>query len=145
MQSAKDVFAAYLRIKGIRQSHQRDCILGVFLSTEKHLSALELYALVNKKHPGIGYATVYRAMKTICDAGLADEVDFGDGVARFEHKYGHEHHDHLICTKCGRYIEVIDSQIEKLQDKLADKHGFSPIKHKMEIFGVCKNCKKYSP
>ena len=122
MENARDVFISYIKNKGIRQSRQRDCILEVFLNTEKHLSASELYGLVSRKYPGIGYATVYRAMKTICAAGLAEEVDFDDGVSRFEHKHGHEHHDHMICTECGRYIEVIDLRIEKLQDELAKKY-----------------------
>jgi Fur family ferric uptake transcriptional regulator len=81
-------------------------------------------------------------MKTICAAGLAEEVDFGDGMTRFEHKYGHEHHDHMICLKCGRFIEVVDTQIERLQEKLAKRHKFTPLKHKMQIIGICKNCKR---
>ncbi|MDP1852873.1 MAG: transcriptional repressor [Candidatus Omnitrophota bacterium] len=145
MDSPNNVFTQYLKANGIRQSTQRDSILEVFLGTEKHLSAIELYNLVRRRHPNIGYATVYRAVKVICNAGLAEEVDFGDGVARFEHKYGHEHHDHLICTKCGKFIEVRQPNIEKLQEDLAKEYRFIPTRHKFQIFGICKNCKKYSP
>jgi len=102
----------------------------------------ELHMRARKKNPRIGLATVYRAMKIICNAGLAREVYFGDGVRRFEHEYGHKHHDHLVCTQCGRVIEVLSPEIEKMQEKLAKKHNFTPSSHKMKIFGTCGKCKK---
>ncbi len=141
MKSPKDVFSQYLKNKGIRQSEQREHILGVFLRIERHLTTAELYGIVRKKYPNIGYATVYRAMRTICKAGLAEKIDFGDGATRYEHKYGHEHHDHLICLKCGRFIEAMKPEVEKLQEKMAKEHSFTPIRHKMQIFGICKRCK----
>ena len=141
MKSPRDVFNQYLKDKSIRYSQQREYILDVSLRVERHVTVSEFYDLIRKKNPSIGYATVYRAMKIICDSGLAREVDFGDGVVRYEHKYGHEHHDHLICLKCGKFIEVINPKIEKLQDKMAQEYGFTPVGHKMQIFGICKQCK----
>ena len=141
MASAKTIFSQYLRKNGMLYSKQREQILDIFLKIEKHPVINELYDLVRKKHPQIGLATVYRTMKVICDAGLARETDFGGGTKRFEHKYKHQHHDHLVCLKCGRIIEVISPAIEKLQESLAKKHRFKAIRHRMEIFGFCKNCK----
>ncbi len=141
MEAPKAVFGQYLRDKGVRRSDQREHILNVFLKTEKHLTMADLYGIVRKKYPKIGYATVYRAMKVICDAGLASEVDFGDGVARFEHKYGHEHHDHLVCLECGTFIEAVEPKIEKLQEDMARKHKFTAMSHKLQIFGTCRRCK----
>ncbi len=141
MESAKDVFNQYLKDKGIRNSEQREHIVDIFLKTEKHLTIADLYELTRKKHRNIGYATVYRTMKLISGAGLAEEVDFGDGVMHFEHKYGHEHHDHLICLKCGRFIEAMKPKIERLQEKLSREHDFTPTSHKLQIFGICKECK----
>jgi len=66
-------------------------------------------------------------------------VDFGDRIVRYEHKYGHRHHDHLVCVECGSFIEVFDERIEELQDKLCRNKGFLPHRHKMEIYGVCRN------
>ncbi|PIQ88245.1 MAG: transcriptional repressor [Candidatus Omnitrophica bacterium CG11_big_fil_rev_8_21_14_0_20_42_13] len=142
MQQAKDAFAKYLLDKGIRNSRQRHAILNIFLKTEKHLTALELYNLVKKEHPGIGYATVYRSLKLLCEAGLCRELKFEDGTARYEHLYGHKHHDHLICTSCGKFVEIIDQEIEGLQEKIFKAHGFHPQRHRMELYGVCKKCKK---
>lgn len=134
------VLDEFVRAKGLRHTPQRARILDVFLSTERHVSCDELFKLVRKKYPGIGYTTVYRTMKLLSESGLCGETDFGDGILRFEHKYGHEHHDHLICTKCGRFIEVVKPQIEKLQDGLAKKYNFTPRRHKLQIFGLCNKC-----
>jgi len=132
----------FVKAKALRHTPQREKILDVFLSTERHVSCEELYKLVRRKYHGIGYTTVYRAMKLFSESGLCGEMDFGDGVLRFEHKFGHGHHDHLICVKCGKFVEVMKPEIEKLQDRLARKHGFTPTKHKLEIFGICHKCGK---
>lgn len=136
------VFGEFIRSKGLRQTLQRERILRVFLQTEAHVSVEDLYKLVKRQYPNVGYTTVYRTMRLLFASGLCGEIDFGDGVLRYEHKYGHRHHDHLICTRCGGSIEVFNPQIEKMQDKMAQEHGFTPLKHKLEIFGVCKNCKR---
>jgi Fur family ferric uptake transcriptional regulator len=61
-------------------------------------------------------------------------------VTRYEHEYGHEHHDHLICERCRRSIEVVDPRIEELQEKLARDHGFVMTRHKLDMFGICSKC-----
>ena len=134
------IFDAFIRAKGLRHTPQRDTILAVFLSTEKHVSAEELYKLVRKKDSSIGYTTVYRTLKLLSESGLCGETEFGDGVLRFEHKFGHEHHDHLICIKCGKFTEVADSGLEKIQENMVKRHGFKSLKHKLEVFGICKRC-----
>lgn len=142
MKSAKTVLRQYLKNKGLLHSKQREQVLDVFLKAEKHLTVDDLYELVRKKNPKIGLATVYRAMRVICTAGLARETDFGDGVRRFEHEYQHQHHDHLVCLKCGKITEVMSPEIEKLQERLAKKYSFTPLRHRMQIFGICRKCKR---
>lgn len=142
MQKEIEVFKDSLKKANQKITHQRLKVLQSFLSTEKHISCDELYQMVRSQNPEIGYATVYRTLKLIQGAGLAREVDFGDKVLRLEHEYGHSHHDHLICLKCGKFFEVYDSAIERLQERLALKYKFSPIKHKMDIFGYCKECQE---
>lgn len=136
------IFDEFIKSKGLRYTHQRAKILDVFLSTERHISCDELYKLIREKDPNIGYTTVYRTMRLLSDSGLCGETDFGDGVLRFEHKYGHQHHDHLICLKCGRFIEVMKPEIEKLQDRLTKEYAFTPVRHKLQIFGICKRCQR---
>lgn len=140
MREELQLFAEFIREKGLRHTPQRERILEVFLATEKHISTDELHRLVKKEYPDIGYTTVYRTMKLLSEGGLCGEIDFGDGITRFEHKYGHAHHDHLICVKCGRFIEVKDQRIEKLQEEMVRRHSFSPKAHKLEIFGTCVKC-----
>ena len=130
----------FIRQKGLRYTPQREEILKTFLSVEKHLSTEELYRIVKKKDPNIGYVTVYRTMKLLEETGLCDEVDFGDGISRFEHRYGHGHHDHLVCVKCGSYTEVVKPKLEELQEKLAQAKHFTPLRHKLQIFGTCSKC-----
>lgn len=142
MRKGYEILDRFIESKGLRHTDQRETILNVFLSTERHVSCEELYKLVRKKDRRIGYTTVYRTMKLLSELGLCGEIDFGDGVLRFEHKYGHQHHDHLICTKCGKFIEVMEPEIEELQDNLAKEYKFNPIKHKLQIFGICKKCQK---
>jgi Fur family ferric uptake transcriptional regulator len=135
-----DILKDYIRDKRLRYTPQREQVLSVFLSVERHVSAEELYKLVKSRYPEIGYATVYRTMKLLVQADLCEETEFGDGISRYEHKYGHSHHDHLICLKCGSYEEVLDPGIEALQQDLAEKRGFTPLRHRMQIFGVCRRC-----
>ena len=137
----KSIFSDFITKKGLRNTRQRGAILDAFLSANKHITAEDLFALVRKRYPGIGYATVHRNLKLMCECGLADEIKIGNKKARYEQKYGQEHHDHLICLKCGRFIEVNDEQIERLQEKLAEANDFVPQRHKLEIYGLCKKCR----
>lgn len=124
------VFRTFLKNKGLRNTPQRQRIMEVFFTESGHLTTEEVYDRVRREDPSLGQATVYRTMKLLCEAGLAREVRFGDGLARYEHA-GDAHHDHLICESCGRNIEVVDPQIEALQDALARKHGFRPTFHRL--------------
>jgi len=141
MKPAKTLFRQYLKNNGMLYSKQREQILDIFLKTEKHLTTNDLYDLARKENPKIGLATVHRAMKVISEAGLARTVGFGDGLKRFEHKYKHQQHDHLICIKCGRIIETFNPEIEQMLKSLAKKHNFTLLDHKTRLFGICKACK----
>ncbi len=137
---AKQKFERFVADRGLRRTEQRNRVVDVFLSTEKHVTVQELYDLVRKKHKGMGYATVARTVKLMCESGLCRQVDFGDGVFRYEHKYKHEHHDHLICIRCGRFEEIYSPELEKIQHDLVKKHGYVQENHKLDIFGLCPGC-----
>ena len=142
MEKEEKILEEYLKNRELKHSGQRVEILGVLAEAEKHLTADELYRLARRKNPKIGYTTVYRTLKLLCECGLCREMTPHDGINRYEYAPGHEHHDHLICVKCGRFVEVVDPEIEKLQKKLAKKSGFFEQFHRMEIYGVCSKCKK---
>lgn len=127
---------------GLRKTTQRELILEVFLETEDHLSSEDLYWLVQKKDPNVGQTTVYRTLKLLTDAGLAREVRLGDGRTYYEHHFDHEHHDHMICTECGKVIEFFSAELEAMQDKMADKFNFKPTHHSLRILGLCEECQE---
>ena len=131
---------AFLAGQGLRSTSQRDAILRVFVEAGEHMSAEELYALVKKKNPRIGYATVYRTLKLLAGAGLAEERRFHDGFTRFEYKNTDEHHDHLVCTQCGAIIEFENERIETLQQDVAKRKGFKVHSHRLELYGICAAC-----
>lgn len=134
------VFADYIAKSGLKNTPQRRLIAGVFLKAGKHVGSEELYDMVRKQDSSVGQATVYRTLKLLCDAGLATEMYFGDGITRYE-PVDDTHHDHLICRRCGKNIEVVDENIERLQEELAARHGFTLTSHRMYLYGDCPDCR----
>ncbi len=138
---ARKIFSEYIKKQGLRNTKQREEILEAFLSSGGHITADEILEKVRKKDSSIGYATVHRNLALLLDSGLAEEIKIGKGKTRYEQMHRREHHDHLICLKCGQFIEVRDENIEKLQDELAEKNEFEPVRHKLEIYGYCRHCR----
>lgn len=136
------IFVGHIQAAGLRRTSQRDLILEKFLSTEQHLTSEDLYGIVAKKDPSVGITTVYRTLKLLTEAGLAREVRFGDNKTYYEHHYNHEHHDHMICTECGKVIEFFSPAIEDLQDQMASNFGFKPTHHSLRMWGLCSECQK---
>lgn len=142
MTEEQEVFLKHIQAKGLKRTAQRDLILEVFLRTEEHLSSEDLYRLVQKEDPTIGQTTVYRTLKLLTEAGLAREVRFGDGRTKYEHQYKHKHHDHMICSQCGRVIEFFSAELEAIQDRMAAKHKFEVTQHLLRIIGLCAECRR---
>jgi len=141
MQNPVRAFTDYIADRGLKNTPQRRLIVDVFFRSGKHLSTEELYTVVRAQDGSVGQATVYRALKLLCDAGLAKELHFGGGTARYEPIEDDSHHDHLICGSCGKNQEVMDAEIERLQEELAARHGFTLTSHKMILYGVCEECR----
>ena len=138
----QEVFLKHIQKHGLKRTSQRDLILDVFLRTEEHLSNEDLYQLVKKEDPTVGQTTVYRTLKILTEAGLAREVRFGDGRTHYEHNYKHQHHDHMICSECGKIIEFFSAELEAIQDQMAAKHRFEITQHILRIIGVCAECRR---
>jgi Fur family ferric uptake transcriptional regulator len=132
--------AEYLEGHNLKHTRQREAILEVFLGVKGHITSEELYQQVREKHPQIGYTTVYRTMKLLCEAGLASERHFDDGLTRFEIEQ--EHHDHLVCTRCGCIVEFECSMIEQAQQDIVKRYGFRLLRHRHELYGHCPECQK---
>ena len=132
----KERWRAYIQERRLNTTAQREAIVEQFLRTREHVSIDELLLKVRKRQPKVGYATVYRTLKLLVDSGLAIERQFGDGQARYE--VVGDHHDHLICVKCGLILEFEDDEIERLQDRIAERLGsFTVLRHRHELYGLC--------
>src|SRR5438067_10463987 len=138
----QEIFIKHIQSAGLKRTAQRDLILDVFLRTEEHLSSEDLYRLVKQEDPSIGQTTVYRTLKLLSEAGLAREVRFGDGRTHYEHNYKHQHHDHMICSECGKIIEFYSPELEAIQDAMAAKYRFQLTEHLLRMIGICADCRR---
>ncbi len=125
---------------GGRMTPQRRQVAEVFFAMGGHPGVEDLVAEVRKRHPRIGPATVYRTMKLLCDSGLVEAREFGERFARYEARVPEDHHDHLICTGCGRIIEFGEEAIEALQERVTHRYGFEMHHHRLDIWGLCRDC-----
>ena len=137
----KTPWQAYLRRKGLKTTHQREAIVDAFLRRSGHVALEDLLADARKRHPRVGLATVYRTAKLMEEAGLAASRQFGSGQTLYEVASGRAHHDHLICERCGRIVEFVNPEVERLQDEIAAAHGFTMNRHRHELYGVCATCR----
>ena len=136
-----DILEDYISENNLKITKQRRIVLKSFLECKNHISVEELYNIVLKTEPKIGLATVYRTLALLTKSGLALEMDFGDGQKRYESSYKSVHHDHMVCTGCGKILEFNHPLIEKYQDEVAKQKNFKIISHKLDLFGLCQDCK----
>lgn len=130
-------FRAYLTKKGLKSTRQRDIIAEKFFSHTGHVSIEGLLSLARQDYPRLGYATVYRTLKLLTECGLAAERRFGEGQTMYEAAGDLEHHDHLICLECGHVLEFHNESIEREQERVARSFGFTVIRHRHELYGLC--------
>lgn len=133
---------AKVKLTGIKLTKQREAICQVFFAAVGHLSAEDILHKARALDPQVSLATVYRTLKILQENGLVTSHNFQDDQALFEPRFDDEHHDHLICTECGKIVEFMNLEMEKLQLSIAKAHGFSITDHKMEIYGLCDICQK---
>jgi len=142
VREAETIFHDHLRRVGLKHTGQRDAILRAFLDTRDHLSTDELFRLVRKKDERIGFTTVYRTLKLLAECGLASEVAFNDGVARYEHQYNRRNHHHMVCTECGASVEFFSNDIERIEREIGRKHKYLTTRHTFQVYGICDACQK---
>jgi Fur family ferric uptake transcriptional regulator len=139
---ARRILREQLARLGLKHSSQRDTILRIFFATRDHLSTEELHRLIGEHDPTIGYTTVYRALKLFTQCGLAAEVEFHDGVARYEHSLNRRNHHHMVCTVCGDSIEFFAPEVEEVEHRIGKQFRFATSRHTFQIYGTCKACQK---
>ncbi|WP_187646843.1 Fur family transcriptional regulator [Nitrosophilus labii] len=139
----KEQLKEIVKSKGLKYSAQREDILKALFDSKKHLTPEEIYTEVKKINKNIGLATVYRALSFLESEGLINSISFGIDGKKYELNRG-QHHDHMICLKCGKIIEFFDERLESLQEYIAQKHNFKLITHELNMYGICSNCQEES-
>ena len=135
------IFDQFLRENKLKHTAQRRKIIKRALSMPKHFSAEDLFGVLKRELTDVSKATVYRTLKLLVDANLLDELDLGVREAKFyEPVHGREHHDHMICLRCGAIVEFVDKSIEHLQEVAAKRHQFRILSHSLKLFGLCVKC-----
>ncbi len=143
MQDEISIFEDFLRTQRLKHSKPRRDIVDVFLASEGHLTAHELYQQVKEHNPSIGFATVYRTLRLLEECGLARTMDYGDGTLRYEPNRFQHHH--IICTDCNRTIEFLSPELEALLRNVQQDHHFTPQRHAVRILSMCADCTRATP
>jgi Fur family ferric uptake transcriptional regulator len=136
-------FTTLLKGQKLKFTRQREMILKSLYDNDGHFSPEEIHRMILQENPElkVGIATVYRTLSLLEDAGLADSISFGKDGKIYELGLK-KHHDHLICTGCGKIIEFVDEIIEAKQEEIAKKYHFKMTDHTMKIIGLCETCQK---
>jgi len=136
-------FKALLKKNKLKFTIQREVILETLYNSEEHLTPEALHQLIQKKYPKLktGIATVYRTLSLLEDSNVVTSLSFGAQGKKYE-LGAKEHHDHLICTECGKITEFVDEEIEKRQHVITEELGFKMVDHSMQIYGICSQCQK---
>ncbi|MGD2125673.1 MAG: transcriptional repressor [Desulfobacteraceae bacterium] len=133
-------FRALIEGDSLGDIEKRLDVIDVFLDTEEHVTLEELMQLLRQR--GCDYETsfVRQCMNRWVDLGFAQKEHFDGQPPRYEHRHLGKHHDHIICTKCGKIVEFSNDEMERLQVRIAALQGFHILQHKMEIYGLCSEC-----
>ena len=137
---AEEAFARHLGEHQLKLTPQRRAVLAAALATEGHFEADELYQRLREVGGRTSKATVYRSLELLVASGVLRQVSLGERHAHYEHAFGHQHHDHLVCVRCGRVIEFSSPEVEQLQDEICRERRFTPLGHRMRITGLCQRC-----
>ena len=136
------LFARYLREQGLPITQQREAVAQtVFFSTD-HLSVEDIERRLREGEERIGKATIYRTLDLLVKSKLVEEHDFGEGFKRYEHRLSRQPvHEHLICLECSKVTEFRSEEVERVEKHVASEYGFAPARHRLEIYGLCRECR----
>lgn len=144
-----DKLASILISNGGRLTRERLSLLRIVCDIEGHFHPYHVLDLLREQGYSLSLTTVYRNLSLLVQAGIIRKTSLSDesgfGGTRYEHVWDHEHHDHLVCSRCGRTIEFTYPAIEVLQEAVAKEHGFTLENHHLELTGICPECRMRRP
>jgi Fur family ferric uptake transcriptional regulator len=135
-------FRRYLRDHRLPVTRQRDAVAEVVFGSEDHLSVEGIQRQLRERGEHVGTATVYRTLDVLVQSGLVRAHDFGEGFKRYEPMPAQTHHEHLICLRCGKVVEFQNERLERMLHFVADDTGFQLQRHRVELYGLCKDCRQ---
>lgn len=145
IQTAENIFREYLRDRGLKYTPERQALMREVLRNDSHFEAEQL--LINLRESGgkVAKATVYRTLPLLVNCGIVRQVQFGDKLTRYEHTFGQDHHDHMVCRRCRRIVEFDSTDVEKLRTVVAAQFKFHAVSHRFQITGLCWECVQACP
>jgi len=138
-------FRRYLSDRNLPATQQRLAVASVVLDAADHLSAEDVARRIEKRDLAVGLATVYRTLDLLVASGLVQQRDFGEGFRRFEPVAPGQVHEHCICSACGKVMEFSNDRLERMIALLAEEAEFRPHHHRLEVFGLCRECQQSNP
>ena len=136
------LFSRYLREQGLPITQQREAVAQTVFSATGHLSVEDIEQRLREEEERIGKATIYRTLDLLVGSKLVEEHDFGEGFKRYEHRLSRQPvHEHLICLECGKVTEFRSEEVKRVESRVASEYGFAPARHRLEIYGLCRDCR----
>lgn len=136
-----DLFRAHLHQHRLPLTLQREAIAMALFESDRHLSVDDLAGRLRERGEHVGKATIYRTLSLMVAAGLARELDFGEGFKRYEHQAGEARHDHLICTDCGKVERFSNPALDEVLADMAAQTGFEVQSRRLNLYGLCAACR----
>jgi len=129
-----------LKKAGLKVTLPRIRILQILENcSERHMTAEDIYRSLVLQGEEVGVATIYRVLTQFEEAGMINKLNFDNGQSVYELS-NTEHHDHLLCVKCGKIDEFNDEVIEQHQHDIATKYGYQLTDHCLYLYGLCQDC-----
>ena len=140
---AKQKFMEFLEEKNLRLTSQRQAIIDSVFGTDEHFTAEQLLEWSRQHDRTVSRATVYRTLPLLTESGLVREMDFGKDYKFYDPNYAeHPHHNHIICQDCEKIVEFESEKIEKLENEISHRLGFSVKAHRLQITASCEEFKR---
>jgi Fur family ferric uptake transcriptional regulator len=136
----KEQFSKLFKQDQVTDFEDRFAVMEAFMQVEGHVSSAQMIQRLNEMGHRLEPEFVRDTLKLMCQYGFATKWQFENGEILYEHLHLGQHHDHMVCTKCGKIVEFEEPQLEQLQIQAAERHGFHLLQHKMEMYGICAQC-----
>ena len=143
--TAENIFREYLRDRGLKYTDERRTMLQCVMRNDEHFEAEQLLLTMRQAGVRVGKATIYRTLKLLVACGIVKEVHFSNKQVHYEHTYGQDPHDHMVCRRCGRIIEFDAHDVLRLRTAIAAGQRFHALSHRFQITGLCETCVKACP